>query len=75
MVISTEIENQILSLPLEERARLADRLLTSLVAPASDTWFEAVDSEVNARMEAFKRGEIASVDGEAAIARMWGLLR
>jgi hypothetical protein len=75
MILSKEIENQVFSLPLEERARLADRLLTSLESPADESWFDDLDSEVKARMEAAQRGEITSVDGEAALGRMWNLLR
>ena len=69
------MEDQVLLLPLEERARLADRLLTSLEMPADEGWFTDLDSEIRARLEAGQRGEIETVDGEQALGRMWGLLR
>lgn len=75
MILSKEIEDQVFSLPLEERARLADRLLTSLESPADESWLDHLDSEVKARMEAAQRGEITTADGEAALGRMWNLLR
>jgi hypothetical protein len=75
MVLDKEIENRVFSLPLEERARLADRLLGSLVSPMDERWLDDLDGEVKARMEAAQRGEIASCDGEEVIGRMWDLLR
>lgn len=75
MVLSKEIEDQIFSLPLHERARLADRLITSLESSPDENWFDELDSEIKSRMEAARRGDIVSGDGEQALERMWSLLR
>ena len=72
---SNNIEAQALSLPLDERARLVDRLINSLESPVDDSWFEDLDAEVKSRMEAAERGEIASEEGGRVMTRMWNLLR
>lgn len=59
---------------MEERARLADRLLISLESPAQESWFCDLDSEIKDRMEAARRGEIATMNGEQALGRMWDLV-
>lgn len=75
MILSKEIEDQVFSLPLEERARLADRLLVSLESPVDKEWLESLDTEIKDRMDAAQRGEMESVDGEKVFDRMWNLLR
>lgn len=75
MILSKDVEAQALQLPLEERARLVDRLIRSLEAPVEGEWHAALDVEVTARMEAAERGEIATVDGRKTLSAMWDLLR
>lgn len=64
MILSKEIENKVFSLPLQERARLVDMLISSLEPSPDEDWFAALDSEIQSRMGAVQRGDIASVDGE-----------
>lgn len=75
MILSKEIEERVFALLMEERARLADRLLISLESPAQESWFCDIDSEIKGRVEAAQRGEIATVDGEQALGCMWDLVR
>lgn len=74
MVLSKEMEEELFSLPLKERARLADRLLSSLDSPPEARWFEDLDAEVHSRMEAARRGEIVTEEGSEVFGRMWKLL-
>lgn len=61
------IEEEALQLPDNQRALLADRLLSSL-SPTPDSVVNAWVAEATDRMEAFKRGDISAVEGEAAMA-------
>lgn len=74
MILSKEIEDKVFSLPLQERARLADKLISSLETSPDEPWFADLDSEIQSRMEAAERGEITSTDGELVLKRMWNLL-
>lgn len=57
-----ELEAAVLALPRGERARLAERLLASL---DEETEIDAAwATEVEARLEAYRRGEIESVPAE-----------
>jgi len=60
------IEKQALQLSDPERALLADRLLLSLTQ-TSDELKEAWVREADERMEAFREGKIAAVNGPKAI--------
>lgn len=74
MILSKEIEDRVLSLPLQERARLADKLISSLEAVPDESWFIDLNSEIKSRAEAAQKGDVATVDGEQALERMWSLL-
>lgn len=74
MILSKEIEDKVFSLPLQERARLADKLISSLETSPNENWFTNLDSEIQSRMEAAERGEITSTDGVQTLDRMWSLL-
>jgi putative addiction module component (TIGR02574 family) len=64
----TELVDEILTLPPQERARLAERILDSL-SPASARAIEQMCAdEAEARLDAYERGEIESLSGEEAIA-------
>jgi hypothetical protein len=71
MALSSEVEKSLFALPLEERARLADRLLSSLETAPSSEWLADVDSEISDRMAARKRGQIKTSSGGEAMARIW----
>jgi len=69
MVTSEDILEQLLSLPVETRARLAQQLLESLEPPNERNrrlWAEEVES----RLDAFERGELKAVPGEEVFARL-----
>lgn len=75
MLLGKEIEVQALLLPLEERARLVDKLLSSLESPVDAQWFDEFDREMKSRLEGARRGEIESQAGDQVFERMWNLLR
>lgn len=63
------IEKEALRLPDSERAVLTDRLLESLSQTSLElqtAWIQELDS----RMEAFRNGKIAAVDGPQAMAQL-----
>jgi putative addiction module component (TIGR02574 family) len=63
-----ELLDEILSLPPQERAQLAQQILDSL-APASEREIEQMCAEeAEARLDAYHRGEIEALSGEEAIA-------
>jgi len=74
-VLSKEVEDRLFSLPVEERARLADRLLVSLSPEIDTQWFPKLDAEMAARREARKNGGIDVRDGNAALAGLWDSLQ
>ncbi len=69
MATSEEILQQILSLPVETRARLAQQLLESL-EPQRERNRQLWDKEVESRLDAYERGELQAVSGEEVFARL-----
>jgi putative addiction module component (TIGR02574 family) len=63
-----EVESQVRQLPPEERARLAEILLESLVELNAPSVQEAWDAEIRARVAAFERGELDLVPAEEVFA-------
>jgi hypothetical protein len=61
------IEREALSLTVAERALLADRLLQTLDQEDPER-MERWGQEADRRLEAFERGELASVDGPEGVA-------
>ena len=57
----TEVLEGALSLPPDERAELAERLLTSLDAPHDGRIDKLWAQEAEDRLDAFERGEIKAV--------------
>jgi putative addiction module component (TIGR02574 family) len=53
-----QVEAQIRSLPAEDRARLAEVLLDSLRDPAIDDVEAAWAREIEARVQAYEKGEV-----------------
>jgi putative addiction module component (TIGR02574 family) len=60
----TEILKEVLTLPPEERAELADGILASL-EPSDPRILELWAAEAEDRVAAFERGEIAAVSAES----------
>jgi putative addiction module component (TIGR02574 family) len=69
MATTEEILNQLLSLPPDTRARVAQRLLESL-GSADSTIKELWDAEIESRLEAYDRGELQAVPGDKVLARL-----
>ena len=61
------LEQEALKLPPLARIRLADLLYTSLEVEADQEWKRKAGEECDSRWEAYKRGEIGSVDAVEAI--------
>lgn len=61
-----QIESAALELPLHERARLTERLIASLDRDVSVE--EAWAIEIERRVEAYRDGTLAALDGDAVIA-------
>ncbi len=65
----SEVEAQVRRLPPEERARLAELLLESLVEVSSPSVLAAWDSEIRARVAAYERGEVKLITANDVFAR------
>ena len=68
MSSTKDIINQAMALPPEERAIVVEQLLLSLDSPdqaLGDLWAE----EAEARLDAYERGEIATVSVQEAMAK------
>lgn len=68
-IANDEILAQLLSLPVETRAALADKLLESLDPPDEKNqrlWAE----EAERRVAAYERGEIDAIPGEEVFAKL-----
>lgn len=65
---SAELLDEILMLPPQERAQLADRILDSLSSKNVRAIEQMCADEAEARLAAYERGEIAALSGEEAIA-------
>ena len=61
-----QLLEEALNLPPEERAQLADRLLTSLEVPSKDRIDELWAEEAEDRLDAYERGEIKAVSASGA---------
>lgn len=68
-----QVESAALELPLHERARLAERLLASLDQETSVE--EAWAAEIERRVEAYRAGKLAAIDGEKVLAEARARLR
>jgi putative addiction module component (TIGR02574 family) len=69
MMKTTELIDEVASLPVEERARVVDTLLRSLNAPESaidSAWMEVAQR----RLDELRAGRVDAVPGEAVFARI-----
>jgi putative addiction module component (TIGR02574 family) len=69
----TEVLEEALSLPADERAELAERLLTSLDASHDARVDELWAQEAEDRLDAFERGEIKAVSSKEAFDTIRGV--
>lgn len=71
--VTEEVERQALSLPVEDRARLAKRLIESL---DQDPDVEAAwDQEIARRVASIESGETTLVEGEAVFSEARRLIK
>jgi putative addiction module component (TIGR02574 family) len=64
----TELLDEILTLPPQERAQLAERILDSLSPTSARAIEQMCADEAEARLDAYDRGEIEEMSGDEAIA-------
>ena len=69
------IEKEALALPLEDRARLAEKLLESLDTEASSPLSEAWEEEIERRREDVRQGKVKPVAGEEVSRKAWELVK
>ena len=67
---SQQVIDDALSLPVEARVRLVDRLLESLNLPTRTEVEEAWAKEVEHRMSQVERGEVQLIPGEEVFAEL-----
>ncbi|GAB1390664.1 MAG: hypothetical protein AMXMBFR78_16460 [Rubrivivax sp.] len=70
-----ELAQRTLSLPADERARLAELLLSSLEAEPMSSVEAAWDEEIRRRLAAYDRGEVQAIDAEQVFARASAIAR
>jgi putative addiction module component (TIGR02574 family) len=71
--MSTEgsrILNEVLALPVPERAELVERILDSLGEASDKERLERWAAETESRLDAIDRGELKTVTGEEVLARL-----
>lgn len=64
----TELLDEILTLPPQERAQLAERIPDSLSNPSARAIEQMCADEAEARLDAYESGEIEALSEEEAIA-------
>lgn len=71
--MSTEgsrILNEVLALPVQERAELVERVLDSLGEAPDKERLERWAAETESRLDAIERGEIGTAPGEEVLVRL-----
>ncbi len=69
------IEKEALALPLEDRARLAGKLLESLDKEISGPLSEAWQEEIGRCREEVRQGKVKPVAGEEVSRKAWELVK
>jgi putative addiction module component (TIGR02574 family) len=64
------LAHELLSLPVDQRAELADLLLQNLNPDPDPALEKAWVAETERRLEAFAEGKLEAVDGDDCIARL-----
>lgn len=70
MTATTKLTEQLLSLPCEDRIRIAEKLLESLNSPADDKITRAWAVEVERRIDELNAGTVQSIPGEEVFAEI-----
>lgn len=70
MSLYDSVRDQALALDVADRARLVDELMIELDAYEHEELSEAWKSEIDARLDAYRRGEITLIDAEDAKRRL-----
>lgn len=65
-----KILEQALSLPEDDRHRLAEALLDSIPAEVAEELEKAWNAEALRRAEAFERGDVQAIDGDKAMSEL-----
>ena len=65
------IERDALALPVEDRARLADKLLESVDKEISSPLSQAWEQELDRRRDEVRQGKVIVVPGEEVSRRAW----
>ena len=71
----SEIESEIFSLPIEQRASLAHKLLLSLEEPSEAEFERLWGGESARRADEFDSGKVQAIPGEEVAAKARALLR
>jgi putative addiction module component (TIGR02574 family) len=71
----TELAQLSLALSPDDRARLAELLLSSLEAEPKSDIEAAWDEEIRERLAAYDRGEVEAIDAEKVFARAAAIAR
>jgi putative addiction module component (TIGR02574 family) len=71
----TELAQLSLALSPDDRARLAELLLSSLEAEPKSDIEAAWDEEIRERLAAYDRGEVEAIDAETVFARAAAIAR
>jgi putative addiction module component (TIGR02574 family) len=69
-VNSEQILEQVLALPIAERAELLERLLATFQSPIDPGLDQLWIDEAHARLEAYDRGELEAVEAEDVFRRI-----
>ena len=76
---NTEISQKVLEMPMKDRAALVDRIFDSIDSELENGGQEGRErrwaEESEKRIDAVERGELKTVDGEAALARFRRMLQ
>ncbi len=70
-----ELAQRSLALSADDRARLAEMLLSSLEAEPKSEIEAAWDEEIRQRLAAYDRGEVEAIDAEKVFARASAIAR
>lgn len=70
-----DLAKRSLALSAEDRARLAEMLLSSLAEEPMSEAEAAWDAEIRRRLEAYDRGEVQAIDAETVFARASAIAR
>ncbi len=68
---SDRIVDEALSLPVEERLNLVEKLLMSLNLPIDDEIDRLWAEEAERRVSEIEEGKVTPIPGEAVFARIW----